>query len=203
MKLFSRDTVDRLRDEELLKMCRLITERLFAAIQVLRDRRRRAAYDAIHLDVLPAVAVGIDVVAAEDAYHRGRVALDEGDPKKAFDYFARAVTHDEHTPMYALWLGWARFRMGVADRNREAMVTGHDEIKAALLEDGTSDAGFVMLANCYAQTGNRAGAVRFYRKALGLNRLNSEAKAGLRRVEKMGNAPTRPDSGSFFALVKR
>ncbi len=113
------------------------------------------------------------------------------------------MRHDEHTPHYALWCGWARFQTGVEEKDKAAMVAGHNAIKAALLEDGTSDAGFVMLANCYEQTGNRDGAVRFYRKALGLNRRNNEAKAGLRRVERMSSRPRRSNSGSLFSLLKR
>ena len=202
VQLFSRDTVERLDDPELVEMSRAVTERLFAAIQVLRDRGRRAAYDAVYLEVLPDETSGIDVVAAEDAFHRGRAALEESQPAKALEYFERAAVRDEHAAEYRVWRGWARFQTGLACEDEAAMIAGHDEIKAALLDDGTQDEGFVLLANCYEQTGRREAAIRFYRTALGINRRNADARNGLRRLERAGPRPRRK-SGGFFDLVKR
>ena len=144
---------------------------------------------------------GIDVVAAEDAWHRGRIALQEGLPVKALEYFERAVGHDAHTPLYRMWRGWARFHVGMAAKDRGVMVEGHEDLRKALLDDATQDEGFVLLAGCYEHTARRDSAVRYYRKALGINRRNADAKAGLERLERANQTGRKPSGG--FRLFKK
>ncbi len=184
VKELHRDSVAELGDPVLLEMARQITGRLLEAIQILRDDRHRHAYDVSTRDVGPDEQGGLDLVRAEADFHRGRVALEAGDLTKALAYLDRACAGDDHRPQYVAWRGWARFRAAVRAMDPEGMQRAHDEIKQALLEDRTLDDGFVLLGHCYLQTGNRESAIRFYRKALGLNRQNAEAIRGLQRLER-------------------
>ena len=182
----------RLRDAELEGMCRAITGRLFSAIQVLRDAGLRADYDAEHLGGSPPdAAPGAEPHAAKAAYERGMSALGQGRPRQALGYFRQATDLDANTPRYAIWSGWARFQWGVEKNEKSAMLEGHQEIRAAVNEARSSDEGYVLLAKCYEHTGDRDNALRYYRKALGINRRNREAVEGRRRLEGIAEVPRR------------
>ncbi len=194
------DEVATLGSPELVEQARQVAQHLAKAFETLSDAGRREQYDALHMAVPTATGTGPDIIQAEHNFNRGRQCLDGGDAGKALEFLELACTQDPHQALYRMYRGWARF--SAADANdRKVRTEAHDEVKQALLDDGTQDEGFVLLANIYAQSGNAEMAAKFYRKALGINRRNAQAARALRQIEG-GPKEKEAGAGLFSKLFK-
>lgn len=192
------DEVATLGSPDLVEKARQVGQQLAKAYEALSEPARREQYDALHMAVPTATGTGPDIIQAEHNFNRGRQCLDGGDAAKALEFLELACTQDPHQALYRMYRGWARF--SAADPNdRKARTAAHDEVKQALLDDGTQDEGFVLLAHIYAQSGNNEMAAKFYRKALGINRRNAQAARALRQIE--GGAKEKEAGAGLFSKL--
>ncbi|MCB9522321.1 MAG: response regulator [Myxococcales bacterium] len=187
-------------DQRLASLATEVGRRMAEAASVLSNRRQRAQYDAVHLSSAAAPALERDIEGAERAFDRGRTCLDRGDFPEAYDFFDQASRLAPDVALHRMYRAYAKFRLSYP-KHRKAAVEAHDDLKKALLEDSAQDDGFVLMANIYRETGNVEMAVKFYRKALSLNRNNRAAGEAL-RVLTAGD-PTGEDGSLFGRLFKR
>lgn len=145
---------------------------------------------------------GPDIMKAEKAFNEGKLSLRKKDNAEALAQFETACGRDPHQAVYRMYRGWARF-LAAAPTDRKARSVAHDEIRAALLADGTSDEGFVLLAHVYKATGHLDMAAKFYTKALSLNRRNTAASRALRGIEEREMRQSKDASGIFSKLFTR
>jgi curved DNA-binding protein CbpA len=191
-------------DPELTQKARTLYERLSAAYETLVDERRRQQYDALTLAV-PTKPAGSkpDILEAEVNFNKGRACLAQNDATKAGEFFDVACLQDPHQARYRQHRAFTRFR--VADpRDRKARADALDELKAALVDNGASDDGYVLLGLAQRENGNADLAEQAFRKALELNRRNSEARREIEQIDAARAADKKPkDSGLFGKLFTK
>ena len=196
-----RHYVGTVQDSGLVQKAREVRERLVTAFDVLRDPDKRRTYDALTLPV-PESVKAPDIIGGEQNFKKGRICLDANDAAKALQYFEFAVQQDSHQAPYKMYRGYARF-LTADESDKRARAEAHDEIKNALSEQTHNDDGFVLLGNCYRDTGNIEQALKFYKKALSINRTNSVASKEGARLEPDGQAEDITSTGIFGKLFGR
>jgi CheY-like chemotaxis protein len=184
-------------DQRLVEKATEVGRRLAEAASVLTDRRRKAEYDAINVtaDAVPEIAP--DAEKGQQQFVRGRACLDRKDYPTAFEHFELATRLRAQEPSYRMHRAFAKFMLSYPI-HRKAAIEAHEDLKVALLEDSTSDDGFVLMAQLYQETGNVEMALKFYRKALSLNRRNRVAGEAMARL---GTAGAEDSKGGLFGKL--
>ena len=168
-------------DDELRRRAGEVQRRIAVVWETLSDARKRAEYDALHVDI-PGDDGKPDIMKAESNFQKGRTCLAKGENKRALDFLDLAARQDAHQALYRVHRGWARFLCAEANDSRSRN-EAREEIKAALTEDEAIDAGYLFMGNISKVLGNDDLAERFYRKTLALNPSNADAIRELRLLD--------------------
>ncbi len=185
---------------EIAEKARKVLQALATSFEVLSSRNKREAYDALTLPVPR--TTGLDVLKAESNFNRGRCCLENLDTGKALRFFKVSCLQDPHQPQYQGYKAYAEFLQ--ADPNdKKSRSEAIDQIQLAFKEDDTSDNLAVLLGHLYKGLKNMESAVRFYQKALSINRRNPEAARALREINRSEHQLEKESSSLFGKLFRR
>lgn len=173
-------------------------DRINKAGEVLAHPRRRAAYDALHMPIAP--PSGVDLMAAEADFKRGRLCQAQGNVARAQAWFERAAAHDPHKAIYQVYLGWANFELAT---DRRVQIRAFDQSRTALKRVSSRDDGHVLVGRMHQALGSTDAAVRAFQKALEINCNNADAQAGLSQLADGAPADKKADTRLFGKLFTR
>jgi DnaJ-domain-containing protein 1 len=168
-------------------------QRVFAAInqafQVLSDRRKAAEYRmmleagglATELDDADAEQVFARILAAEEAFRLGEMALKRSHWPEALERFEQAVDLNPQEGEHFAYLAWTQW---CAADDKKAVLAAVGEVFATATEiSPKSPVVFLLRAHVARQAGDLARAERLYRKVLKLEPSNTEAETELRILQ--------------------
>jgi tetratricopeptide (TPR) repeat protein len=172
-------------------------QRLFAqvntAFAVLSDPKRRTDYTnilrrggeaAIRAEEKRAELLQMQIVAAEEAYLRGELAMRRDQTSTAVSEFARAVELNPEEADYHSLLAWAQFcaspdKMAVASATRVAL-------DRAIARSPRAVAGRFYLGRVERMLGRDHDALRHFQEVLRLEPQHQDAAAEARMIEARG-----------------
>jgi tetratricopeptide (TPR) repeat protein len=168
-------------------------QRVFAAINqafaVLSDRRKAAEYRmmlerggiAAELDEADAEQVFARILAAEEAFRLGEMALKRSHWPEALERFEQAVELNPQEGEHHAYLAWTQW---CAAPNKNAILATVREGMALAAEvSPKSPTVFLLRAHVAKQAGDYDRAERYFRKVLKLEPTNVEAETELRILQ--------------------
>lgn len=169
------------------------SQRVFAAInhafEVLSDRRKAAEYRAMieqgglaaELDEADAEQVFAQILAAEEAFRLGEMALRRSHWPEALERFEQAVELNPQEGEHHAYLAWTQW---CAATDKNAVLSTVREGMARATEVSPKNATVYLLrAHVAKQAGDLERAEKLYRKVLSLEPTNTEAETELRILQ--------------------
>jgi curved DNA-binding protein CbpA len=169
-------------------------QRLFARINnafaILGDSKRRAEYvsilsrggeEAVRAEQAHAEALALAILAAEEEFHRGELALRRDQIPEAIACFLRAIELHEDEPDFHVYLAWARFC--ASPNKKQAFAEVRPVLDHVRSESPRTFSAPFFLGRIERILGNDREALGHLKTALKLNPSHADAAAELRMVE--------------------
>jgi curved DNA-binding protein CbpA len=194
-------------------------QRLFAqintAFSVLTHPEKRQQYiqvmrqggeSVVRAKQAEAEALATRILSAEDAFHRGEMAMRRNQFEEAIAEFTIAIAHNSDEGDYHALLAWASF-CAAPDKNAVAPVL-KKAFERAIALSPQSVTGHLYFGRAERMLGNTASAKRMFNEVLNRHPGHADASAELRVMDSRGLDPdtagnTERNKTSLFGFLKK